>query len=524
MKLKHTLAGIMAGAAACLALAAPATAQVSADELLDKLVAKGTLTQTEAEQLRNDSLTNTPAAAGSKFKISDAIKSMQLYGDLRTRFEYRGAQLDPTTQRGKYDTADRWRYALRIGLRGDLTNDFYYGLRLETSQNERSTWNTFGSTGAAPTYGPFSKSGYTLYIGLAYLGWHPTPWLDISVGRMPQPLYTTPMVWDSDYTPEGAAEKFKFTIGPADYFATLGQYVYQDDTPTSSSGVINGKTSGLNLGNFSDNNAYLLAWQLGVTYHLDTNISAKVAPVMYNYVGHGNNNGFGGFNGPFIGQGVGGFTFDPNLTPTATTALGVPGITTSGDSYNQTGINNLFIIEIPMEVNFKIGSLNARAFGDFALNIDGNDRARAAYYGVANYNGISGAGGSPSAVFPRGVPYGQEQAMQMGLAVGNNLDLLYASAPRRGTWEARVYWQHVEEFALDPNLLDSDFFEGRGNLQGLYAGLAYSLTDAMIATFRYGVAQRINHQLGTGGYNADLPLPNPINRFQIVQMDLSWKF
>ena len=45
MKLKHTLAGIMAGAAACLALAAPATAQVSADELLDKLVAKGILTQ-----------------------------------------------------------------------------------------------------------------------------------------------------------------------------------------------------------------------------------------------------------------------------------------------------------------------------------------------------------------------------------------------------------------------------------------------------------------------------------------------
>ena len=106
--------------------------------------------------------------------------------------------------------------------------------------------------------------------------------------------------------------------------------------------------------------------------------------------------------------------------------------------------------------------------------------------------------------------------MQMGLAVGNNLDLVYGSTPRRGTWEARAYWQHVEEYALDPNLLDSDFFEGRGNLQGLYTGLAYSLTDAMIATFRYGVAERINHQLGTGGYNADLPLPNPINRFQIV--------
>ena len=91
-----------------------------------------------------------------------------------------------------------------------------------------------------PLYGPFSKSGYSLYIGLAYLGWRPTPWLDISVGRVPQPLYTTPMVWDSDYTPEGAVEKFKFTIGPVDYFATLGKYVYQDDTPTNAYGVIKG--------------------------------------------------------------------------------------------------------------------------------------------------------------------------------------------------------------------------------------------------------------------------------------------
>ena len=36
---------------------------------------------------------------------------------------------------------------------------------------------------------------------------------------------------------------------------------------------------------------------------------------------------------------------------------------------------------------------------------------------------------------------------------------------------------------------------------------------------RYGVAERIDNQLGTGGFNADLPLPNPINRFQIMQVD-----
>ena len=169
-----------------------------------------------------------------------------------------------------------------------------------------------------------------------------------------------------------------------------------------------------------------------------------------------------------------------------------------------------------MEVNFKLGSLDAKAFGDFSVNLEGDHRASAAY--------AQGQYLSLGTAFPGGVQLNQDQAMQFGLAVGNNLDLAYGSAPKKGTWEARAYWQHVEQYALDPNLLDSDFFEGRGNLQGLYTAFAYSVSDAIIGTVRYGVAARIDNQLGTGGYNADLPLPNPINRFQILQMDVTWKF
>jgi hypothetical protein len=247
-------------------------------------------------------------------------------------------------------------------------------------------------------------------------------------------------------------------------------------------------------------------------------------------VGHGNQSA--GFYGPFVGQGIGGFTFNTNtfgnISTTSSTLPGGTGATTglsstSGAntfSYNQTGINNLSIIELPMEVNFKIGSLDARAFGDFSINLNGDARARAAYSAGTT---IAAANGNPNP-FPGGVQLNQDQAMQFGLAVGNNLDLAYGSMPKKGTWEARAYWQHVEQYALDPNLLDSDFFEGRGNLQGFYTAFAYSVSDAIIGTVRYGVAARIDNQLGTGGYNADLPLPNPINRFQILQMDVTWKF
>jgi Putative porin len=508
MTFVNKFVGIMAGVTVGFSVASTAMAQVSADALLDKLVAKGILKQDEAADLKSESLTNN--AGGTKFKLSDAIKSVELYGDLRMRYEYRSAQLAPGAA-GPEDTDNRWRYALRLGVRGDLQDNFYYGLRLETSQNERSTWNTFGSVGTSPYNGPYSKSSYSLYVGLAYLGWRPTSWLDISLGRVPQPLYTTSMVWDSDYTPEGIVEKLKYTYGPVDYFATLGQYIYQDTSPGSDYQQSGGSLAG-SIGDFSDNNAYLFAWQLGATYHIDTNLSVKVAPVFYNYVGHGTGgtssaSGSGaGFSGAFVGQGIDGYTFLPGSSTT-----GVPGAFGTTSSYNQTGINNLFIFELPMEVDFKIGSLDAKAFGDFSINLEGDDRARAAY------------GAAPSA-FPSGVQLNQDQALQMGLAVGNNLGLVYGTTAKKGTWEARVYWQHVEQYALDPNLLDSDFFEGRGNLQGVYAAFAYSFTDGIIGTVRYGVAERINDNLGTGGYNADLPLPNPIDRFQILQMDATWKF
>jgi len=163
---------ILAAAAAALAPATPGAAQVTADALLNKLVERGILKADEAAALKNESVTNN--AEGSKFKISNAIKSMELFGDLRFRYEYRSAQLGPeTTHAGDYDAANRFRYALRIGLRGDLTDDFYYGLRLETSANPRSTWNTLGNSsgGQSPNYGPFSKANnYSLFIGLAYLG------------------------------------------------------------------------------------------------------------------------------------------------------------------------------------------------------------------------------------------------------------------------------------------------------------------------------------------------------------------
>jgi len=496
-------------------MAAAAHAQTNAqanDPLLNLLIKKGYVTLEEAQQLRSESdalKTNNTGASFSKWKIGDGIKSVELFGDVRFRYESRQVR---TLEGGKLDL-DRFRYALRLGLRGDLGSDFYYGLRLETAANPRSPWVTFAtSSSGAPFQGPFGKSTAGIDVGQIYIGWRPTSAIDVTVGKMPMPLYSTPMLWDSDINPEGVAEHFKYPIGPAEFFANFSQFLYQDDNPSES-------TLGLFSGNDLGHKAtptFLLAWQGGLKYQLTKDVSFKAAGTLYNYLSHGTNTapgsigtGIPGFSDTFVGEGS-------SVFPGSSGYSSGP---SDGFTYNQTGINNLLVLDFPFEVNFKLLEHRARVFGDFALNLDGAERAEAAVAAADNPFIYS---------TPLKIPLQRNQykAYQLGVAVGNgdDLGLVYGSALKRGAWEARVYWQHIEQYALDPNLIDSDFFEGRGNLQGLYSAFSYGFTSALIGTIRYGFATRIDDNLGTGGSNQDIPQVNPINHYQLVQLDLTLKF
>jgi hypothetical protein len=370
-----------------------------------------------------------------------------------------------------------------------------------------------------PYQGPFGKSTAGINVGQVYMGWRGWNWLDVSVGKVPNPFFTTPMVWDSDLNPEGIVEKFKYTVGEADFFATLGQFLYQDVNPVTA-------TPGFfNLGYNSSNPTFLLAWQAGVNYHFTTNISAKVAPVFYSYTGHGVNGSAPGstrvpdFSGTFVGQGS-----TNDLTgATREGWSGFPLGFYDGFTANQTGINKLRILEIPFEANFKIWNLNAKIFGDYAYNFDGAQRAEDAF--IASHTAFQPATGGNIA--PISSPQRNDtHAYQAGLALGslNSLGLVYGTTVKKHAWEVRGYWQHVEQYALDPNLIDSDFFEGRGNLQGFFTAAAYGFTDNVILTLRYGYADRINEKLGTGGSNQDIPQMNPIHHYNIFQADLTVKF
>ena len=61
-------------------------------------------------------------------------------------------------------------------------------------------------------------------------------------------------------------------------------------------------------------------------------------------------------------------------------------------------------------------------------------------------------------------------------------------------------------------------------MEGINVQLGYGFTRNLIGSVRYGHGSRINQRLGTGGSNQDIPQMNPINQFDLLQLDLSLNY
>src|SRR5437588_8843631 len=191
-----------------------------AGALLDLLVRKKLITDQEAEDVRTDLTKEAATTSGGKWNLSSPITEIELYGDARLRYQYNGGQTGDNSPlarpangvAGKDDwqERERERYRLRLGLRGTLVDDWFFGIRFETNTNPRSTNVTFGDD--SNVNGPFSKDSDRINIGQAYLGYKGFKDITLTVGKMPNPLVTTPMIWDPDINPEGLAEQWKRTF------------------------------------------------------------------------------------------------------------------------------------------------------------------------------------------------------------------------------------------------------------------------------------------------------------------------
>lgn len=486
-----------------------------AGALLDLMVRKKLITDQEAEEVRADLTKEAATTSGGKWKLSSPITEIELYGDARMRYEYRGGRTNgglsqPAVAPGNglggpndWQERERERYRLRIGLRGTLADDWFFGVRLETSTSPRSTNVTFGDDSGVN--GPFSKDSDRISVGQVYLGYKGFKDITLTAGRMPQPLVTTLMTWDGDINPEGLAEQWKhsfnFEFGGGstttttegyskeggknvvaatapsepfklkiDVFANFAQFVYDDSNPENPLGrrAVTSGNGGSQL--VPNNDAFLLAWQVGARFNFPKTLYAQVAPTIYNYTGNGDT-----FNIHFRGGEAAPFT---NAQSLAT---------------NQTGINSLLVFDMPWEIGWKLGELPMRLFGDFAVNLEAGERAKAALHPNKD---------------------DQRYAYQVGIGVGQ--------LKAKRDWQVNVFWQHTEQYSLDQNLVDSDVFDSRVNMEGIAVQAGYMLSDAIAFNLLYAHAWPSDGQLGTGGVG-DIGI-NPLSEYDIFQADLNVKF
>src|SRR5205823_14570683 len=110
----------------------------------------------------NSALHSFPTRRSSdlKWKLSTPITELELFGDARVRYEIRNGETDSE------DTQQRnlARYRLRLGLRGILADDWFFGVRLETGTNPRSANVTFGDDSGGGN-GPFAKNSDGVFVG-----------------------------------------------------------------------------------------------------------------------------------------------------------------------------------------------------------------------------------------------------------------------------------------------------------------------------------------------------------------------
>ncbi len=273
--------------AATLLTAATAAHAQDSGALVDKLVKKGVLTDQEAEEVRADMMRDFSQTSAGKLNLTSSVTELKIYGDFRFRYQYddREAQI---ASPNNVSQRSRWRFRLRLNADIQLTENFFAGVGLETGISADSGNQTYDN----------GFDDYNIYISKAYLGWKPTEWFTVVLGKQKNPFYTTDLVWDPDINPQGAVETIAFhkmNLGGGG--ASAGGYS-KDGTAYASSEVVSVPNWELTLvaGQFifDDNNefnsvstlgtdAYMFVQQLIGTYKFNSNTSVTVAPGFMTY-------------------------------------------------------------------------------------------------------------------------------------------------------------------------------------------------------------------------------------------------
>jgi hypothetical protein len=161
---------------------------------------------------------------------------------------------------------ERTRLRARLGILANISEQWGAGIRLATgSTTDRvSTNQTLGQD--------FNK--YNLLVDRAFVKYDPAEWLSITGGRIPNPWFSTDLVWDEDLNFEGVAATFKPSLdnGAFKPFLTVGAFPLKEENQPASQGRWMQGIQGGAQWDFSSNTRL----KFGVAWYGFSNFEGKV--------------------------------------------------------------------------------------------------------------------------------------------------------------------------------------------------------------------------------------------------------
>ena len=487
-KQNHTKVALFAGAAALMTLTPNTHAQSSVDALLNKLEQKGILTVEEARELKaenqQDSAADLNKAFNSNISMPDWVTGYKLYGDFRGRFDelttdspgIPGTKGNPGTGLSSQDRI-RLRYRLRVGLTINMKDDLQVGFRL--GSGDASGVGSQSSAGSPLSNNTTMQDNGTkkmIYIDAAYGKWtaiNDGTWmLAATIGKMDQPFQVSQMVFDSDYTPEGAALQGSYKINDNHSLAVNGAAFVLDEVASSARDP----------------------FMYGAQAIWNANWTPRIASSL----------GIGVFN--IVNKG----------------ALGLSGFIANTNNYNPGGVPN---------VNY--GNTRNSTTGNLVYNYNPIVASASATYTLDSfplYNGkfpikLSGEYMNNPGAHPAKGP-DNNQGYWGGITFGKS--------GKKGTWDIFYRYQYLEADAWYDEVVDDDnvafyvnnnsttvpksgWFSGT-NMKGHLVKFNYSLTDSLTLTLTAYLNEliKLNQNIGKLG--------EPKNNALHFMADLMWKF
>lgn len=230
-----------------------------------------------ADQVREEVVAQAKVERwGDANAVPEWVDRFKLEGEVRVGFQRDGFSEDNAPeyiqqvlgQNVGNTTEDRDRLLMRarLGVNAKVTPSIAAALRLTTG-------STTSPVSTSQTMGQYANK-YSFVLDRAYLKAHSDetlPWLTVSAGRIPNPWFSTNLVWNDDLNFEGAAIQIDpNTQGTSAWrpFATLGAFPLQEIEQSSAVKV---------------QSKWLLGAQAGVEWVPSTKTRAKVGLAYYDF-------------------------------------------------------------------------------------------------------------------------------------------------------------------------------------------------------------------------------------------------